>query len=60
MTVVLYHRTNWSAFFYGCIGTGLPEDVEIPLPFHGSAPLTVVRAYLHARFPNATVREGSW
>jgi hypothetical protein len=59
MTVVLYNRgTYWGAFFYGF--ARMPEDVEIPLPFHGSAPLAKVKADLARRFPNATVREGTW
>jgi hypothetical protein len=47
--IILEKRTDyWAAWFYGV--ARMPEDVELPLPYHSSAPLSVIAEHMRKRF----------
>ena len=52
--IILEQRADyWGAWMYGI--EGMPEDIELPLPFGPQAPMTMVARDMHKRFPIARV-----
>lgn len=55
MKIILQRQSyGWAVWFYGV--PGMPEDVEIPLPFTRDASLAMVAADMRRRFPGASIR----